>query len=366
MKKIFSFVFLFIAILLFAKMAFAQSTTSSAVNITFPIAELGNCTSAQDCKTYCDDPTHLDACIAYAKEKGFYKESELDTNQQAILSDAETTFGCTSLASCRAYCQDTSHQDACSAFAQKHNLQGGKQETNNKTLEQAKIAFGCNSVESCKAFCDQEANHATCESFAKAHDLHSTKTVGPGGCTSEESCKVFCSNPNNFQTCSNFMQTKVGSSSGEHTFTGPGGCTSEQSCRSFCSQNPTACHLNPEGHEAAMSATAAARIEENMQKRDDCREHPERCRQTGSQSGTFQNVEDGRNNFRPSNQFGPRPSGQPPQGGSEQPPQNGAGSEGQGRQGSSGGPSGNFGEVEGAATHRDFFQWFVDQLFHLR
>lgn len=365
MKKAFSFLFLFVAVLLFAKLSFAQTATNSAgINVTFPIAELGNCSSAASCKTYCDDPTHLDACIAYAKAHGFYKESSLDTEKETVLADAKTTLGCDSLDSCRAFCQQAANADACSAFAQKHNLKGGKQTHDSVTLEKAKTTLGCDSIDSCKTFCEQQTNKSKCASFARENGLHGgDETVGPGGCTSEDSCKVFCSNPSNFQVCQQFMQTKVGSDSAEHTFTGPGGCSSQQACQSFCDKNPEDCHLNPEGHEAPMSATAAARIQD----KEDCREHPEKCRPSGVPSESSRPVEEGRNNFRPGNQHGPIPSGIP-QGIN---PQNIEGGN-SGREGTSGGGSGGSEQpkptetVEGASTSRNFFQWALDQLFHLR
>lgn len=260
MKKIIALILLFIAVLLFAKLAFAQSATSSAVSLTFPIVQLGNCSSTKDCKTYCDDPTHLDACIAYAKEKGFYQASTLDSNQTTILAAAKTALGCDSLDSCRKFCQLSVNAAQCSAFATAHNLRGGKVSLSSTVLQKAQQVLGCDSEDSCKTFCQQDVNKTKCAAFAHENNLRGgDETVGPGGCTSENSCKQYCANPSNFQTCSQYKQETEGTGSAH--FTGPGGCTSEDSCKSFCDQNPTACHLNPAGHESAMSATGAAEIE---------------------------------------------------------------------------------------------------------
>lgn len=258
MKKIL-FLFALCAMLFAVRSVFAQtsptqatnsgqtvSPTQSAVHLTFPISELGNCSSASECKTYCDDPTHVDACVAYAKAKGFYKETVLDTEKQAVLADAKVTLGCGDEASCRVFCADDANADTCSAFAKKHNLKGGNGELHNDTLAKAKAAFGCDSIDSCRTFCEKAENRDTCAAFAKSNGLKGgNEKVGPGGCTSESSCTVFCSDPNNFSLCSRFTTSHTGSSSSQKAFTGPGGCRSESSCREYCEKNPTACHLPP-------------------------------------------------------------------------------------------------------------------------
>ena len=61
-----------IGALLLASVAFAQEST-----ITFPITELGNCTSKEQCKTFCDDPANHDSCIAFAESRGLMSEEEV-------------------------------------------------------------------------------------------------------------------------------------------------------------------------------------------------------------------------------------------------------------------------------------------------
>ena len=90
--------------------------------VTFPIAELGNCASFSACRTYCDDATHSDVCIAFAKRKGFYKEKEVDTKKQALILTAKTELGCDSETSCRATCEQDANFEKCQKFAQKNGL----------------------------------------------------------------------------------------------------------------------------------------------------------------------------------------------------------------------------------------------------
>src|SRR3989338_391085 len=62
----------FAGTLLLAGVAFAQEST-----ITFPVPELGNCTSKEQCKTYCDDPANHDSCIAFAESHGLMSKEEV-------------------------------------------------------------------------------------------------------------------------------------------------------------------------------------------------------------------------------------------------------------------------------------------------
>lgn len=369
MKKIFFLIIFVLLGILATKAIFAQETASNSatsVNLVFPISQLGNCSSATDCKTYCDDPSHVDACVAYAKEKGFYKDSQLDSSKDAILEDAKTTLGCDSLDSCRTFCQQAVNATVCSDFAKKHNLKGGQQQINNQTLAKAESVLGCSSEDSCKAFCQQETNKEKCATFAKENGLQGgNQAVGPGGCTSEASCKTFCSDPSHFQACSQFVQNHA-SGSAQKTFTGPGGCTSEASCHSYCDQNPTACHLNPTNHEVPASATDAAR----MQDTTICRQHPEQCRENQHEqippSGQPDNTAGSSGNITP-----PRP----PHADNLQ--NNTSGDKNNGLSGGNiinqetGEGSKNIfptvtQSVQAATTHKDMWSWIWDEFFHLR
>jgi len=241
MKKIIFGLVLGLLAFVLTRFAFAQNATSSGgsnPNLTFPIVELGNCSSISDCKNYCDDPSHTASCIAYAKQKGFYKPSNLDSQKDTVLADAKSTLGCDSIESCKAFCSDSANADLCSSFAKKHNLKGGNSQVSDNTLQEAKTTLGCDSINSCQTFCQQEENKAKCESFARQNGINGGNTTnGPGGCSSQASCRTYCADPNNFQTCSKY-QTNAGKS-----FTGPGGCSSQDSCRKFCESNPSSCNV---------------------------------------------------------------------------------------------------------------------------
>ena len=72
------------------------STASSAItfNLNFPIPELGNCGSYDECKTYCDDSTRANACFSFAEKNGLVKKEEAGAAKEILEKtfDREITF----------------------------------------------------------------------------------------------------------------------------------------------------------------------------------------------------------------------------------------------------------------------------------
>lgn len=243
--------------------------------VTFPIAELGNCSDFNACRTFCEDPVNKNTCIDFAKKKGFYKE-ETTAKKDEIIKSAKDQLGCDSEDSCRLLCSQEANYDKCSGFAQKNNLGGGQVHDPSKAeiLKKAKDILGCDSPSSCRSFCEQEANRQECSNFANQTGLRGGEhQAGPGGCTSQETCKAFCSDPANFQICSKFQSTVTGEAK---NFQGPGGCNSEESCRTYCQSHPNECgYYGGSGDQDKAKAYA-----------DFCRQNPEKCKP--GQSGGFE------------------------------------------------------------------------------
>ncbi len=136
-------------------------------SIAFPVAELGNCSSLTACKNYCADTTHSDACIAFARKKGFYKQAG---PSQDIMTAAKGELGCDSQSSCREFCGNQQNWIKCGEFAKRHNLGGNPQVDDTKKqalLEKAKQYLGCSSYDSCRAFCSQETNRIKCMELSR-------------------------------------------------------------------------------------------------------------------------------------------------------------------------------------------------------
>ena len=194
-KAIFSVFFALGFLAVFAGYAFAQEDpdeTARKRGITFPISELGNCSSFAECKTYCDLEANRDACVSFAKKKGFYKEEQRPNSE--ILQSAKVELGCDSEQTCRVICEQETNIERCQAFAQKHGLEGPRGKPGDqKVLQKAREILGCDSESSCRAVCEQETNQEKCSRFAQETGLGGgVRRVGPGGCNSEESCIRYC------------------------------------------------------------------------------------------------------------------------------------------------------------------------------
>lgn len=258
------FFFLFLALTLFLfipSSVLAQETTATAqkYGFTFPIAELGNCTDMATCKAYCQDETHKDACVVFAKKKGFYKASPKETKQSSLLQSSKAELGCTSEISCRALCEQEANREKCLAFAEKNGLDAPRGPANRTILEKAKTILGCDSEQSCKAICGKVENQEKCSSFAEQAGLSGgIRRVGPGGCNSEESCRSYCQSHQ--EECAKFGGAAPAGE--DQNRRGPGGCTSEESCKAYCEQHPSECQGESGPQE---------------QRKHFCNENPDKC-----------------------------------------------------------------------------------------
>ncbi|KKQ02049.1 MAG: hypothetical protein US11_C0001G0008 [Candidatus Roizmanbacteria bacterium GW2011_GWA2_36_23] len=275
--------------------------TAKKYGITYPIAELGNCGDYSSCRTYCDDETHKEICIAFAKKKGFYKEDPLIQKKAVILAASKSELGCDSPESCKKKCEDESNFEKCTEFAKKYGLGGGQMlsDKNNNILSKAKELLDCDSPSSCKAICEREENRHKCSEFAKQTGLRGGEQMkGPGGCNSKETCQAFCSDPNNFNDCKKFGQKPdgKGDEGGQAgSFKGPGGCDSKESCEKYCRENVNECrkfggepkdkNTNNPDKFCQENPDKCKEMRQNFKEkqednRDDfCRQNPDKCKE---------------------------------------------------------------------------------------
>ncbi len=175
--------------------------------IVFPIAEFGNCSSKDACRVYCDDTTHADACLAFAQAHKLMSKDEVSVAKK--FKDLVGPGGCHGK-ECKVYCADTTHQAECLAFAQAHGL--GPQ--------------GHMGAEG-------EAHATSTAQFLNG-------TTGPGGCTSSDACRTYCADQSHASECLAFAQEHHLMSSDEVKkakeiigATGPGGCKGAE-CKVYC------------------------------------------------------------------------------------------------------------------------------------
>lgn len=226
-KKLIYAILAIVVLFVMASTVHAQgSDVARKYGLTFPVSELGNCNSLDECKTYCSDLANKETCIALAKRKGFYKEQEAKVRQTEILDAAKVELGCATEGECKTFCGEQENWISCGEFAKKHGLGGSKKTSQNEDsrkqamLEKAKQILGCSSYEECKAFCGKQENHQRCSDFARQVGLQ-----GPTSSKAYENANInasFCQdNPEkcptsgpNREMCRN-LKEKMASASAE-------------------------------------------------------------------------------------------------------------------------------------------------------
>ncbi len=156
----------------------SASTDTPGPSITFPISELGDCGSKSECKLYCDDASHRDACFTFAQSHGLMNKDQVSTAR--VLLSKKGPGGCSNRESCKTYCDDTAHTDECIKFAESHKVVPIKQLEVIKKIRMEGGPGGCKEAEECKAYCSDTTHQDDCRAFAKNHDLtrpHPTSTV---------------------------------------------------------------------------------------------------------------------------------------------------------------------------------------------
>ncbi|MBI4094223.1 MAG: hypothetical protein HY436_00250 [Candidatus Liptonbacteria bacterium] len=254
-----------------------------AAGIAFPVAELGGCRNKQECKTFCDSPANMQACISFAKAHGLMNDEEA-AHAERFAERMRTNAGpggCNSPQSCEAYCSDVTHIEECIAFAEAHGIRDRHIEEARKI--RAHLALGrtlpggCTSKESCEVYCSDLTHMDECIAFAEqvGLELHGDEDFGPkrpedlrriaelmkrgetpGGCTSKAACETYCSDEAHFTECvafaekAGFMTPAQAEMVRKTGGFGPGGCRSERECREYCNnpENQGACFKFAEEH----------------------------------------------------------------------------------------------------------------------
>lgn len=269
-SRLLPFTIIFFALLvagaIIALPLYAQEDT-----IVFPIAELGNCESKDECRDYCDEPGNMRQCISFAKAHNLMTPEEAEIAEEfseTLGRQGGGPGGCTSPSRCQAYCENITNLNECLAFADEHGHDDGGIEEGRKIArylkEGGRMPGECTSRLSCEAYCSDFNHGEECLLFAEGVGLEirngdhpngpnreqlrvmidlMNRGETPGGCTSERECEAYCSEGNNINECIAFGE-KVGFISPEEAEVfrktggfGPGGCTSRGECDSFCN-NP--------------------------------------------------------------------------------------------------------------------------------
>ena len=214
-----------LAATLVLSVALAQAPADiNDANIQYPIAELGNCENKDTCKTYCDAPANLKACIAYAEKNNLMSEGEVRIAKKFLDAGAKGPGGCTGKDSCETYCNDISHINECVAYAEKIGILS-PQELQEAKQVQAAIARGvkpppCKNKKECDVYCEEPQNIKACIAFGEAagflkgQELQDAQKmiaavergVKPPPCRGKKACDEYCSTPENMEVCMTFAK----------------------------------------------------------------------------------------------------------------------------------------------------------------
>lgn len=182
----------------------------------------GGCRSKNACEEYCEDPAHMKACVAFAKQAGFISEKEAAEAEKIIplIERGEKTPGnCGRKAQCEAYCENPAHLDECLAFAEKAGLMDAEELAQAKKfvpfIKRGETPGQCRGKAACEAYCGDTAHFEECVAFGERAGILSaedaalarkTKGKGPGACQSREQCEAFCTDPAHQQECLAFAE----------------------------------------------------------------------------------------------------------------------------------------------------------------
>lgn len=271
-------IFLFLPLLVFVFFLTVQAA-ANPFNIKFPVAELGNCGSMEECRAYCDEPSNLDACLEFGEKQGLIKKEEAQQARKFRETLGEgngPVAGCRNEEACRRTCSLPENQEVCFKWAKENGFvkeerssmgvkpQPVKEPEINKerairAIETDGGPGQCGSFEACGKFCSDSVNQQTCFEYAKKHQLMGEKELrqaerlvgksGPGGCHGD-ACREYCEDPANHEECFKFAKDngfiseeevqrieKFKSNRGSlESFGGPGGCKGEEQCRQYCSE----------------------------------------------------------------------------------------------------------------------------------
>ena len=257
---VFGFVFCFLMAFL-AGSVWAQETA----DISYPVAELGNCQNQVACRQYCDKPENSQACLDFAKKKNLMSDDEVKKAEKFLAAEGQGPGGCKSKDACEAYCNNMEHMDECISFAEKAGFMSEEELAEAKKV-QAAIKRGvkppaCGSKKSCDAYCESGEHMEECitfgmeSGFLQGKELEDARKmlaaikrgVKPLPCKGKEACDAYCNNSENMKECMNFAleagfmseEEKAGAQKMLQAIEKgamPPPCKGKEECDAYCSQ----------------------------------------------------------------------------------------------------------------------------------
>ncbi|MEK7127352.1 MAG: hypothetical protein AAB838_01345, partial [Patescibacteria group bacterium] len=150
----------------------AQTDGQATSEISYPVAELGNCADKAACKAYCDKPANVDACLSFAEKNNLMSKEEIKVAKNFKKTGMTGPGGCKGKDACNTYCNGPDHMDECVTFAEKNGMMSSEQLEEAKKVKAA-IAKGikppaCGGKETCDAYCSSSEHVEECIKFGEA------------------------------------------------------------------------------------------------------------------------------------------------------------------------------------------------------
>ncbi len=219
---------------------------AQALGVTFPVTELGNCSSVSECSKYCTLLINQKSCLEFAKKSNLNSQKKIleSVKKKKLLDNAQGVLGCSDLETCRLYCNVSINRSKCLEFARNMGAQKLVPSTAPQptlppgVFEVAQNELGCDSVLSCKEMCNIAENFKKCEKFAKEHNLLGDREQIKEQLKDELQEKQE-DNQNTYVPDSiSLTPTTTATESG---FKAKRGCRTEKECRELCKKNPSSC-----------------------------------------------------------------------------------------------------------------------------
>lgn len=222
---------------------------SPVVKPVFPIADLGNCSGASACRSYCDVPANIPTCKAYAVASGLTRATTNFGQATSLLAHAKEELGCTSLEQCRAYCNEAANVDQCQALAAKY-APAAYRLAHATLFANARKILGCATNLECRTLCANPVNKDRCQAFAQEHTpikfraklrprAEGNNQAAPLPCTTLAECREYCQNPANAAACEVTSKNNKPTINlqQDSTYT----CSTREECERYCQANLDKC-----------------------------------------------------------------------------------------------------------------------------
>lgn len=246
-----------------------KADETSASEISYPIAELGNCADKAACKVYCDKTENVDACLSYAENNNMMSSEELESAKNFKKEGMIGPGQCKGKDECQKYCSAPDNMDECITFAEKNGLMSNdKLEKIKGQAKKVKAAIAkgikppaCSSPDECSSYCKETEHMEECINFSieagimteqEQEEVKKVLTaikegIKPPACAGKEECDVYCSETKHMEECLTFAM-KAGIMTGEEKGQAqktlnairkgvtPPNCKGEEECKAYCAE----------------------------------------------------------------------------------------------------------------------------------